>query len=422
MAGRARTAAGRHGTRRRAAVLWLTALLLVPVWGCTAPAKAPDSAAREAAREIGRTLDRRAAAVLDRDERAYLAVLDPSVVALRATGRREFRNLAEVPLGSWEYRLTDVERSGGRATVHAELRYGLAGYDRAPVSAPRTLELTERAGRWYVSADRPGEGGAQQLWEQGAVRAVRGAHSLVLGVGQDDTRLRAIAATADRAVPAVDAAWPRPWARRAVLLVPGSLEATARLLGASADGYRGIAAVTTGIVTGNTAAGTAPADRVVVNPEAYGDLSGFGQEIVLTHETTHVATRTATSAATPTWLSEGFADWAAYRRTDRAPGQIAPELQRAVRSGDAPAALPADEDFAFGAGADRLARAYESGWLACELIAERWGERRLTDFYRAVGAHAGREGAVEKALHDVLATTPEDFTARWRAYARQRLG
>ncbi|MFE1962674.1 hypothetical protein [Streptomyces sp. NPDC059479] len=418
MAGRARTAAGRHGTRRRAAVLWLTALLLVPLWGCTAPAKAPDSAARE----IGRTLDRRAAAVLDRDERAYLAVLDPSASALRTTGRREFRNLAEVPLGSWEYRLTDVERSGGRATVHAELRYGLAGYDRAPVSAPRTLELTERAGRWYVSADRPGEGGAQQLWEQGAVRAVRGAHSLVLGVGQDDARLRAIAATADRAVPAVDAAWPGPWARRAVLLVPGSLEAMARLLGASADGYRGIAAVTTGIVTGNTAAGTAPADRVVVNPEAYRDLSGFGQEIVLAHETTHVATRTATSAATPTWLSEGFADWAAYRRTDRAPGQIAPELQRAVRSGDAPAALPADEDFAFGAGADRLARAYESGWLACELIAERWGARRLTDFYRAVGAHAGREGAVEKALHDVLSTTPEDFTARWRAYARQQLG
>ncbi|MGW6743839.1 hypothetical protein ACWGDX_24475 [Streptomyces sp. NPDC055025] len=418
MAGRARTAAGRHGTRGRAAVLWLTVLLLVPVWGCTAPAKAPDSAAAA----IGQTLDRRAAAVLDRDERAYLAVLDPTATALRATGRREFRNLAEVPLDSWTYRLTDVERSGDRATVRAELRYGLAGYDRAPVSAPRTLELTERAGRWYVTADRPGEGAAQQLWEQGPVRAVRGARSLVLGAGQDDARLRAIAATADRAVPAVDDAWPRPWAGRAVLLVPGSLEAMARLLGASAAGYRGIAAVTTGITAGESAAGTAPADRVVVNPEAYGSLSGFGREIVLAHEITHVATRTATSAATPTWLSEGFADRVAYRGTDRTAGQIAPELQRAVRGGAAPAALPADEDFAFGAGADRLARAYESGWLACELIAERWGERRLTDFYRAVGAHAGREGAVEKALHDVLATTPEDFTARWRAYARQRLG
>ncbi|MFF3752059.1 hypothetical protein ACFYYH_16620 [Streptomyces sp. NPDC002018] len=419
MAGRARTTAGRHGTRRRAAVLWPAVLLLVPLWGCTAPAKAPDSAAAR----IGATLDRRAAAVLDRDERAYLAVLDPAATALRATGRREFRDLAGVPLGSWEYRLTGVERSGGRATVRAELRYGLAGYDRAPVSAPRVLELRERAGRWYVTADRPGEGGARQLWEQGPVRVVRGERALVLGVGQDDARLRAFAAMADRAVPAVDDAWPGPWARRAVLLVPASLEAMAGLLGAPAAGYRGIAAVTTGIPAGGSGApaGT-PADRIVVNPEAYRDLGDFGQRIVLTHETTHVATRAATSAATPTWLSEGFADWVAYRGTDRTDAAVAPELQRAVRSGDAPAALPSDEDFAFGADAEGLARAYEGGWLACELIAERWGERRLTDFYRAVGAHAGRDGAVEKALHDVLATTPEDFTARWRAYARERLG
>ncbi|MBW5262117.1 hypothetical protein JGS43_36460, partial [Streptomyces sp. P01-F02] len=43
-------------------------------------------------------------------------------------------------------------------------------------------------------------------------------------------------------------------------------------------------------------------------------------------------------------------------------------------------------------------------------------------FYRAVGGHAGRDGAVEQALHEVLGTTPQDFTVRWREYLVSRFG
>lgn len=382
---------------------------------------------RAAVRGIRRTLDGRAAAVLARDRAAYLAALAPDAAQLRAAQLREFQNLADVPLSSWEYRLGEVRRRGDGVVAEAELRYRLTGYDTAPVSVSRTLELREGEGegegRWYVTADRAARGAAttaaQQLWQQGAVQVVRGRHSLVLAVGQDAERLRALAATADRAVPAVSGAWPSRWAGRVVVLVPASLEAMGALLGGEAAGYRGIAAVTTG-ETGS-APGSAPADRVIVNPEAYGVLGDFGQNIVLTHETTHVATRAHTSAATPVWLSEGFADWVAYRSTSRTAAQIAPELQRAVRRGEVPAALPEDKDFAFSGDAEALGRAYEGGWLACELMGERWGEERLTGFYRAVGAGKHREGAVEKAMGEVLSTTPEEFTVRWRAYLRERL-
>ncbi|GAA3237551.1 hypothetical protein GCM10020256_57090 [Streptomyces thermocoprophilus] len=87
-----------------------------------------------------------------------------------------------------------------------------------------------------------------------------------------------------------------------------------------------------------------------------------------------------------------------------------------------PEELPDDGDFSFTGDADRLARAYEGGWLACRMIAERWGEARLGEFYRAVGAHRQRDGAVEEALRDVLGTTPEEFTADWREYLRLQLG
>jgi hypothetical protein len=201
--------------------------------------------------------------------------------------------------------------------------------------------------------------------------------------------------------------------------VPKSLEEMAELLGAPASGYRGIAAVTTGEAGG---AAKAPADRIVINPDAYAVLGDFGRQVVLTHEATHVATRAQTTAATPLWLSEGYADWVGYRGTGRTPAQVAPELRSAVREGRIPSDLPADRDFEFGGKAGELAQAYEAGWMACRLIAERWGEVRLGEFYRAVGAHGTREGAVETAMRDVLDTTPEKFTEQWRAYLSSQLG
>lgn len=371
--------------------------------------------------DVQRVLDTRAAAVRDGNEREFVATQAPATLAAgeRAAARTEFRNLRAVPLADWTYRVTGLHRSGDRATADAELRYRIEGYDRAPIVTARTLSLARADGRWYVTADRPAKDSSQQLWEQGAVQAVRGEHSLVLGVGRPRDALRHYAELADRAVPAVREAWGEEWSRRVVVLVPKSLDGMAGLLGAPASGYRGIAAVTTGEAGGSA---KAPADRIIVNPDAYGVLGAFGRQVVLTHETTHVATRASTSAATPLWLSEGYADWVGYRGTGRTAPQAAPELARAVAEGRVPDALPGDEDFGFGGDAGSLARAYEGGWLACRMIAERWGEVRLGEFYRAVGEREKRVGAVEAGMREVLGTSLEEFTEQWRAYVRDRLG
>lgn len=397
----------------------LAALLLTlqALAGCgpTASSGRPDAAAQS----VQKLLDGWAAALRGRDERAYLGAVDPAATDYQNARGQVFANLAAVPLASWDYRIVSTTGlrptpgEGDRATAQAELRYRLAGYDTAPVTAPVRLTLVWRGGRWYVAAEDT-SGSGSQLWEQGAVTVVRGEHSLVLGTGQDQGRLRAMADLADRAVPAVSEAWQHgTWAGRVVVEMPASLERMGALLGSPAANYRGIAAVTTGEVGG---AGAAPADRIIVNPEAYGTLGEFGRRIVLTHETAHVATRALTSAATPLWLSEGFADWAAYRGTGRTARQAAPELAQAVSAGRLPAALPEDPDFGFAGEPGRLARAYEEGWLACRMIAEKWGEAKLVAFYRAVGGHKKRPGAVEAALQQVLGIGQADFTARWRTY------
>ncbi|MGW3463397.1 hypothetical protein ACWDE9_29090 [Streptomyces olivaceoviridis] len=392
--------------RRRAWEIGAVGLaLLLPLAGCGGHTVTDSARA-----EVQRLLDRRAAALLGHDETAY-----------GATGTRtEYTRLRALPLSSWSYRVTALRRTSSGATADADLRYRVAGYDGAPVDARRTLTLGRAAdGHWYVTADEPARKAGQQLWDQGTVTAVKGAHSLVLGAGGSAAGLRSYARLADRAVPAVSGAWGRHWSRRIVVLVPPSLEGMAALLGSPAADYRGIAAVTTGESGGS---GRSPADRVLVNPEAYAVLGDAGKQVVLTHETTHVATRADTTAATPLWLSEGYADWIGYLGTGRTPAEIAPELARAVQDGEAPDALPGDEDFAFTREPSRLARAYEGGWLACRMIAERWGADRLAAFYRAVGAHGKRAGAVRQALEKVLGTTPGEFTTRWRDYLTTRLG
>lgn len=332
--------------------------------------------------------------------------------------RTASERLSGIPLDSWAYEVASVRRDGVRALVRAELRYRLAGYDTAPGGSGRELVL-ERAedggtgATWRVRADRPAPGALPQLWDQGPVAVVRGTHSLVLGgSGQSPEVLAGIAAEADRAVPAASAAWPGPWAGRVVVLVPGSLERMAQLLGRPADAYRGMGAVTTGRV----GAGPSPADRVVINPEGYAELGEAGRRVILTHEVTHVATRAATSATTPLWLSEGFADWAAYRGTSTTPEQGAPALARAVRRGEVPGELPTAEDFAFGGDPQALARAYEGAWLACRMIERKWGERALVDLYERVGREP-----LPTALEEALGVDPAGLTKDWQEALRHEL-
>ncbi|MFF8812025.1 hypothetical protein [Streptomyces pactum] len=376
--------------------------------------------------EIQRMLDRRAEAVRERDRDAFLATVDRRADRYRTGQRRVFDHLADVPVDSWSYRLTGTggfrpaPGTGHRVAARVEVRYRLTGYDTAPVTAEEFLTLVRRDDRWYVAADG-GRRAPRQLWEQGDVQVVRGRRALVLGVGQKPERLAEVARMADRAVPAVDRVWPAGWSRRVVVEVPASLDRMAELLGSPAEGYRGIAAVTTGQTGGGPAT---RADRVIVNPDAYPVLGERGRQIVLTHETVHVATRTATTRGTPLWLSEGFADWVAYRGTGRSPREVAPELTRAVAAGKPLQELPATEDFRFGGDATTLARAYEESWLACRMIADRWGEGKLVAFYRAVGdgPDTGRRTAVRDALRSVLGVTEEEFTVSWRTYAHRVLG
>jgi len=421
-------------------------------------ARKPDAA-------IQAVLDQRAQAVLHHNEKAFLSTLDPTATAFRAAQRQVFDNLADVPLASWSYRL---QRTGAfplapaadstrQVATEVAFDYELRGYDTTPVASTAYLTMSQRGGHWYVASQTDGEPAgrhtAVQLWDQGRVTIVSSAHSLVLGQS-DQQVLRPYTELADRAVPVVGHAWPGKWPGKAVVEVPGSEADMAALLGVQPSAYQGIAAVTTAELHGPRARhASAPADRIIINPQAFAELSPLGRQVVLTHELTHVATRADTTPLTPLWLSEGFADWVGYSATGLAPPKVAEELAADVRAGRTPRQLPSDADFATTSAG--LAQAYEGAWLACRMVAEQWGSGAreqaewpadrdispwrggrgrprslraggeadrvkgsgvLVSLYRA----AGREGT-DAALRAALGIGLDTFTARWRAYVTREL-
>jgi hypothetical protein len=137
----------------------------------------------------------------------------------------------------------------------------------------------------------------------------------------------------------------------------------------------------------------------------------------MAHETTHVATRQRTSAAVPIWLSEGFADYVGYRDAGVPDAVAASDLLTRVRAQGAPAALPTERDFDAARG--EVGAAYNGAWLACRMLAERYGERGLVRVYAAAAAN----GPVGLAMAlRALGTDERALLADWRRYLVEQAG
>lgn len=223
----------------------------------------------------------------------------------------------------------------------------------------------------------------------------RGEHVLV--VGRPSGLVAELAVSADRGSRTVARVWGRPV--DAVILVPATTEQAAVL--AAPARVTGLAAL----------AGTG---RVIVEPSGFARLSATGRRVVITHELTHVATDAAATGRLPAWLVEGFADYVGYLDSGLAAGVIAAELAADLRAGSPPRALPGRADFA--AGAPRRAQAYEEAWLACRYIAERFGERRLVDLYRAAMRAGPDGGDIDDVLRATLGVSVAELTRSWLAY------
>jgi hypothetical protein len=373
---------------------------------------------------IADLLARRGKAIRDHDKAAFLALIDPTAEQFRIEQSQLFDRLVHVPFSDWSYVLAgegpalpknrSVQLPKGSSIARVRLDYQLAGSD-SQVEREQYLTVVPRGGQWLLAgnddATASGLKTESDIWDLGPVRVVHGKESLVLG-DAPMKELQSLAAEADRGVHDVGVVWRRPWSHHPVIVFPQSQSDMATLIGNDGKGLSQIAAVT----TGSFESGLSRGDRVVVNPSAWRTLGSLGRRVVLAHEITHLATRAITVDDVPIWLSEGFADYVAYQAVQVPTNVVAGDVLDDVRKGKGPKNLPQDADFDAARG--DIAAAYEGAWLACRMIAERYGEKRLIALYVSyANSKSVPESGQIKATLDI---SESQLVKQWRAYLGAR--
>ncbi len=382
-------------------------------------------------RAVRDLLGRRAAAVRERDEAAFMATVDPlAAPEFTAAQRALFANLGGVPLAEWSYSVDGAlaaqppARPGDDALLWAPrttLRYALQGVDTVPTERPLAYLYARRDGRWYLASDTELGPDAERTWrgpwDFGPCVAVTAANGLVLGhVGQEKL-LTALAGELDGAVRAVTEVWGTEWSQQVAVLVPDGIDEMRELVG-PAFAVDGIAAAAVADLV-DVADHTAVGQRVVLNPTQAGKLSAAARRIVLRHEITHVAARASTVDGAPMWLLEGFADYVGYRGSGLGQREAAPDLVRVMRTRGVPDQLPTSADFRGESG--NLDLAYQLAWSASLHVVDRVGEEGLVRLYRQIaGSPTQDQAAVDAALQAVLGTDQTGFVAAWRDSLRSR--
>ncbi len=306
------------------------------------------------------------------------------------------------------------QRSVWQVTV--SLSYRLPGADRADRPVRRTVTLAADSTGWHVlrwlgPTDR------WELWDLPGVSVVRTDRVLVVGDAPLPTLIDR-AAESDVALARVGGVL--GGAPRIVVVVP-SIEATAaRLAGWSTDALGQVAASTIGDRQTGQPAG---ADRVVLNPRAWAVLTPAGRAVVLTHEVAHAVMRATSTQDVPAWLSEGLADWIAYRDSGLEHRVVARQALDRVRASGPPESLPMDADLDLAH--PGVVASYQAAWLAVAWIERERGSPALLAFYRALAIPAASAGATvgpadltartDAAFVEHLGLTRQQFVAQWRA-------
>jgi hypothetical protein len=368
-------------------------------------------------------LDRRAAAVRARDRAAFLADVDRADPAFVSAQEQEYENLVRLPLTQLAYRLEDKQydelvaprlRERYHAMYRAaavDLLYRIEGVDAAPLAIPWVPIFGLVDGRWRLAgeaADRSLPLGTNgQPWDAGAIAVVRSARVVAIVSAGDEGRAGELLRMSEAALDRVAAVRPNGWAGRIVVTAVQDRRIFDTYFAGSPDRVNDVAAIAVpyyDVVPSWHYEAAFAATRVVFNPQELGAQNAeLGHDLV--HEFTHAAMGPVTGASTPTWLVEGFAEYVAYRAE-----QVPPTWLHRVLAGVAtPDRMPDDDTF-YGE-----ARNYVTAWLACRLIAQKYGQGRLVALYEAFQHSSGSA----EAFRQVLGVEESAFVTQWQRYVQQ---
>ncbi len=370
-----------------------------------APASVASTGISQAVRDL---VTHRAEAIRRHDRSAFDATLAPTATA---PARSQFDVLTSLPLRGYALSVTGLVHAGidGRAQATVTERYRLPG-DDADVVRHGPAQFVRWRGAWTWVAWRPTR---PDLWDIESVRIATDGSVIAI----DSTRgmtATDLAQITQQAATDVDNIWVPPWDDRVVVSLPATQRDFARIGGVH-SGAGNIGGLTT---TLRTHAG-APADvvRVYLNPAAFSASGPVTDQIIITHEVTHVA-QAALPDGAPLWLVEGSADFVGYSVTDLSPAVVAQDLIGT----SSPSGPPVDAAFRFDSSSADLAKAYEQSWSLLRSIADRAGNGAVSRLYAAVVRGHGTELQREsRAMRRVLGEPRGTVLAQWQTWLADHL-
>ena len=295
---------------------------------------------------------------------------------------------------------TEQSRFGSHAwAATVQLQYAFGGVDAVPAHLESAVVFSPDGGHVRIAGFGAGDA-RTPLWLVERLAVVRNGATLTAVAGTTAGRYPGLVI---RAIAHVRQTLPT-WHGPLIVEVPANQSELDAALQAQPGQYDDIAAVTT-TEDGSLSSG-APV-RVFVNPAVFDKLAERGAQVVMSHESTHVATG-ATFVSMPTWLLEGFADYVALNHAGVPVSLAARQILARIRSTGLPTGLPTASDLQ--PTANGLGATYEEAWLACRFLAQRYGQQRLIAFYYDVSGGA----PLKHAFGSVLGTSEGSFVAQWR--------
>jgi hypothetical protein len=351
-------------------------------------------------------LDRRAKAVRDHDRQAFLADVDTTDPVFARQQEEEYDNLTKLPLAEFRYDIEEAVqydslvppaiRSRYRSAVRAPgvtVRYRIDGMDTEPVAAPWVPVFGVSRGTWRLAglAQDPKlpTGTNGQAWQTGPITVVRSERVVLVLSAGDAGRAPDMLRMAEAGLDHVAEVRRGGWAGKVLITAVQDARLFTTYFTDSPDRIDNFAAIAVPYYASVPEWSSKPryaATRVVFNPKEFSaDPTELAHD--LTHEFVHTAMGPVTTEDTPLWLVEGFAEYVAYK-PERVSGLFAKRALDGYPTGAAP---PSGNFYADG-------RNYMLGWLACRMIAQRYGEAKLVALYDAFQTRSSAAEEIRRVL------------------------
>ncbi len=426
-----------HRGRFRAAALAGVLVLLLALAGCGGDE--PDDHVvgdgtskvdvAEAKAQEQRILNQRARAVRDRDLTLFLRRVDHRDAGLMARQRQYFRNLVQLPLSRFAYRVTDEQWDGVRTPrswgddVHVPqvvLTMQLEEYDAVPVERTVGFAFSFRNGRATIVADRTATGrmlfrGTPAPWDLTAITVREDGD--VLGIFDRTTRPFApmVTRAVRNGIDQLGRALPFTWSGKVVVYNLDDKRVLSTFRDVPGGAIEHLGAMTFPTYSEEERSQVA-STRMLLMPSSVRAGEVFLGRITR-HELSHIAIGVRDDGS-PAWVSEGIAEYLGAREVPVTSRIIATSALQRAQSADE--GMPASKDFN---GAEQEWH-YALSWMACDYIADEFGEGRLWELVDAM--HNGGEGTADadqdRVLDQVLGFDSRELARRAAARIRNIYG